>query len=138
MKYFQTEELVCKHVYEVHEENAMRFLDMRLKVTIKLVRDILGVPMYVNNWKWGGSATQRGLRCNLCELVKSKDRPYLSAHVLGKGIDFTARGFTADEVRAIIQAHEQKFPYPIRLEKDVEWVHIDVMDMGNGRKINYF
>ena len=71
--YFSVKELVCKHVYERYGENAAMFLDDKLIETLNVIREqILCAPMTVNNWHAGGNFTQRGLRCNICELVKSK------------------------------------------------------------------
>jgi hypothetical protein len=49
---------------------------------------IFNEPITVNTWHKNGSFDERGLRCNLCELVKDKTTVYLSAHSLGKAIDF--------------------------------------------------
>ena len=89
--FFSVKELVCKHVYERYGENAAMFLDEKLIETLNVIREqILCAPMTVNNWHAGGNFTQRGLRCNICELVKSKTdagKLYLSAHMLGKAVD---------------------------------------------------
>ena len=82
--------------------------------------------------------TQRGLRCNVCELVKTKPYNYLSAHVLGKGGDFSITGMSAEQARSLIRSNLNKFPYPIRLEKEVSWLHIDVIDTRNGIKLVEF
>jgi hypothetical protein len=55
------------------------------------------------------------------------NRPYLSAHVLGAAIDFDAKDMTAEEVRSWIYLNKSGLPYPIRLEQDVSWVHLDVV-----------
>ena len=85
-KFFSVKELVCKHVYDRYGEAAAMFLDDKLIETINTVREkILRAPMTVNNWHLGGSFTQRGLRCNLCDLVREKSERqqlYLSAHCL--------------------------------------------------------
>lgn len=82
--YFSIKELVCKHVYDRYGEAATMFIDDRLIATLNTVREkILRAPMTVNNWHLGGSFTQRGLRCNLCDLVREKSERqqlYLSAH----------------------------------------------------------
>ena len=90
-KYFKIEELVCRHVYEKFGDKAWMFIDDRLIETLNLLREkILGVPMIINTWKDGGGYSQRGLRCNRCQIVREKTSPYLSAHILGKGVDFNA------------------------------------------------
>lgn len=138
-KYFKIEELVCRHVYEKFGDKAWMFIDSRLVETLNLLREkILGVPMIINTWKDGGGYSQRGLRCNRCQLVREKTAPYLSAHVLGKGADFNATGMTSDQVRSAIIKAQVLLPYPVRLERDVSWVHLDVYDSGNGNKVTLF
>ena len=140
--YFRPEELVCPHVYERFGERSLDFLDSRLKETLLVIREKLNRPMYINNWVWGGDKTQRGLRCNVCRIVREQsnlEKPYLSAHLLGKGIDFNVKGMTAQEVRDWLKTNQILLPYPIRVESDVTWVHIDVLEYGqSGNKITYF
>lgn len=70
--YFDIQELVCRHVYEKFGDNAWQFFDNRLLETLLVIREKLGKPIYVNNWQVGGNVTQRGLRCNVCQLVAEK------------------------------------------------------------------
>lgn len=122
-KYFQLKELVCPHVLDKYNAFAWNFLRTDLLETLLTIRrDIIQAPMVVNNGTW----KQRGLRCNRCDLVKTKTTPYLSAHVLGAGIDFDAKGYTAEQARAIITKHANLLPHPIRMEAGVNWVHIDL------------
>lgn len=123
-KYFAIKELVCPHAYAKWGEKAWQFLSTDLLYCILLLREtIICKPMIVNyNGHW-----QRGLRCNMCQLVKDKTSVYLSPHVLGMAIDFTVPGMTAEEVRCIIKLHAPSFPCNVRLEKGVSWVHFDVM-----------
>lgn len=63
----------------------------------------------------------------MCALVKDKASVYVSAHCLGKAIDFNVQGIDSSEVFDIIKQNINKFKYPIRLEKDTDgWTHIDV------------
>lgn len=134
--YFKISELVCPDVYNKFGEGAWRFLDDRLLEALLIIRrDILQAPMTINN---GHTFTQRGLRCNRCELVRKKNHPYLSAHVLGKGVDFDAKGFTAEQARKKIKENIDLFPFPIRLEEGCNWVHFDVIDSMNGKKLTTF
>jgi len=142
-KFFDIRELVCPHTFKAFGERSWQFLDDNLLETILIVRrDILKVPMTVNNYHNGGSLfSQRGLRCNICQIPKDKTKAnqiYLSAHVNGAGIDFNAEGLTAEQARQKIKANANLLPVPIRLEKDVNWVHIDVYDYMNGQKVNEF
>lgn len=137
-EYFDIKELVCKHTYAAFGQRAWQFLDTEyLHCLLIIRRDILGVSMTCNS----GGRNQRGLRCNLCQIVQDKTKAgkiYLSAHVNGAGGDFDARGMTAEEVRRAIEQKADILPYPIRMEAGVTWLHFDVYDYMNCKKINYF
>lgn len=143
-KYFDIEELVCDHMLERWKDDPERcwdFLDTNfLAVLLILRRDIIQRPMYCNNHKRGQH--QRGIRCNMCEMVKEKTQPYLSAHVLGKGADFSIEGIAGvramDYQRKKIHLAIGYYPVPIRMEAGVSWLHIDVMPTPNGQKIYEF
>lgn len=70
----------------------------------------------------------------MCQLVKDKvnaNQVYLSAHCLGKAFDASMKTVTGAQAREMIKRHEDKLPYPIRMEKNVNWLHIDVRDTSN-------
>ena len=139
--FFSIRELVCSHVFNRFGENAWQFLDTELLHTLLIVRKFINKPMIVNNWYRGGSFSQRGLRCNICQLVKTKTNAntlYMTSHANGAGVDFDVQGMTAAEVRKALIANEDILPYPIRLEDGVTWVHLDIYDRMNGKKINLF
>jgi hypothetical protein len=140
--YFSSDELVCPDTFGKFGESSWQFFRTELLETLLIVRrDIIGFPMIINNWLKKGQFSQRALRCDLCQLVKDKSTAgqiYLSAHILGAAVDFDASGMTADEVRQTISNHRDLLPYPIRLEQNVTWTHIDVLDGLNGQKITYF
>lgn len=138
-EYFDIEELACNHLLEHYKANPERcwdFLDTGFLADLLVIRRGLNKAMYCNNHSAG--VHQRGLRCNLCELVKEKDRPYLSGHVLGKAGDFTIEGMTAAEARKQIKLMADKLPVPLRQEADVSWLHIDVMPTPNSQKVYEF
>jgi hypothetical protein len=71
---------------------------------------------------------ERGLRCNLCGVVLKKTNEgfaYESAHVLGMGDDFDVLGRMAEEVRQYLLKNKYNVPFPIRLEKNFSWTHMD-------------
>jgi hypothetical protein len=140
-EYFDIRELVCKHTYDKFGEKSWQFLDTELLHTILVIRKNINRPMTVNNWSWGGVFSQRGLRCNICQIPREKTiagQIYLSAHCNGAGIDFDVSGMTADEVRRWIYQNQILLPYNVRLENGVTWVHLDVFDAGTGNKVSYF
>lgn len=123
-KYFHVKELVCPHCFAKWGERSWQFLDTDALHCLLILREtILCRPMYIN----GKTHTQRGLRCNLCEIVKSKTTVYLSPHPMGKAWDFTVSGMTAEQARQKIISNANLFPCNIRLEADKSWVHFDVM-----------
>lgn len=135
-QFFSIEELVCPHAYRKWGQRAWQFLDTDFLETLYVIRkDILCVPMYCNV----GDYTQRGLRCNKCKMVANKSVSYLSAHVLGKAGDFSVDGMTAAEARKKIIENADKLPHPIRMEANVAWLHIDVLEQyGVDERIHLF
>lgn len=139
-QYFSLDELVCPDVYNTYGEIAWSFFDVRLLIMLDTLRDRIGKPIFINNWLIHGDYSQRGLRCLRCDLVKAKclaGEMYESAHLLGKAADFDVQGLIAEEVRLWITAKTNWWPYSIRLEKDVDWVHLDVFDQSE-QKIYLF
>ena len=126
-KYFKVKELVSNNVYQKYGESAWKFFDTEfLHTLLVLRRDILCVPLVCN----GGSSQQRGLRENTSPMVREKtesNKMYLSAHCLGKGCDLSSPKMTAEEMRKAIVLKASLLPYKVRIEKDVTWLHIDIM-----------
>jgi hypothetical protein len=142
-KYFTLPELVCPHVYRKYPEAQIWsfFTTEALETLLILREEILCKPFIINNWQNGGGYSQRGLRCNVCVLCKEKtmlEKPYLSAHALGRGFDITVSGMEAEAARKLIVDDSGKLPYPIRLEDGVNWVHVDTMNLCNGKKVTLF
>lgn len=137
--YFNIRELVCPHVYDKFKDRAWQFISTELLSTLYVLRTIiLKEPMIVNNWHKKGSYTQRGFRCNQCDLVVNKKVCYLSAHQLGKAIDFNVPNKTAEEVRKLIKENIDEFDYPIRLEEGTSWIHIDCYTTDDSIKLVTF
>ena len=138
--YFTIDEIVCPHVYDKFGETAWQFFDQRLLITLDLIRDKIGRPIYVNDWMVHGKFDERGFRCIQCSLVKkaiAEERLYVSPHMTGQGVDFDIQGMMASEVRLWIAKNEKILPYPIRLESNVSWVHLDTRD-ANKEKVYLF
>ena len=138
---FDIRELVCPHTYERWgDELSWQFLQADLLEVIYVLRSqLLKVPMIVNTWASGGQFDERGLRCNMCELVKSKSSIYLSPHCMGAAIDFHTNSIEPEKIRNLIRMNWRKYSsVPIRLERDVNWVHIDVFDRGKDTLITEF
>jgi len=136
--FFDLEELVCKHVLNKYGQTAWSFFDERLLETMYWVRVKLNKPMYGNNYQIGGVHDERGLRCNICDLVKEKSLHnivYQSAHVRAQAFDFDVQGMVAEEVRQWLVKNAGRLPYPIRLESGVSWVHLDVANNTNQKVV---
>lgn len=133
-KYFRIDELVCEHTLERFGVGAWKFLNAQALETLLVLRTkILKVPFIINTH----SAHQRGLRCNLCPLVKDKETQYLSGHVLGCAFDILSKEMTAAQMRALIVQHKDLLPYPIRIEAGVTWLHFDMIT-NTDDKVTFF
>ena len=137
-QYFNIKELVCPHTLKEWKEKSWQFLTTEILHTLLVIRrDILKVPLVCNT----STLTQRGLRCNLCEVVKNKTMNnilYLSSHHNGLGLDLSSPKMSAENMRKLIKQNADLLPYPIRMENDVNWLHIDCYDNCDGHKINFF
>lgn len=134
--FFDVSELVCPHTYKRFGELSWQFFDTNtLHTLLVLRRDILCVPMMIN----AVDSTQRGLRCNLCSIVKGQKKQYLSAHLMGKGFDVVSNEMTAQQMRDKIFENADKLPVPIRIEDGVSWLHFDTFDPSNSKnKVTFF
>ena len=140
-KWFELYELLPPEVYtyqdlvsDKDQQPGWSYLDERLLITLDIVRDIIGKPLICNTWCQNGSRMNAGYRTIGCSVGAKK-----SMHKEGKAADLLCRDYTAEEMRQIIIANQDKLPYPIRMEADVTWLHIDVKDMDyKGRKIYIF
>ena len=142
-RFFAYKELVCPHVLARFGSEAWFIIPTFWLETILVIRtEILKRPMICNNYSSpNGVYTQRGTRCNLCQIVKEETMNglcYQSAHFNNVGNDFTVVGLNAEQARKEIIAKKHLLPYPIRLESGVNWLHVDGYDYDNGNKINFF
>ena len=130
--YFDIRELVCFDVYKNFGNKAWQFFDTQALHTLMVLRvQIHKKPMTINNWHTGGIFSQRGLRCNICNIPEEKTKAgqiYMSSHCNGAGFDYDVKGLTAEQSRQEVKANSDKLPFRIRLEKNVSWVHLDVYD----------
>lgn len=148
-QFFDIRELVCNHTYERFKDLSWQFLDTEILQLLFVLRtNILKCPLVINNYHKGGSYTQRGLRCNICEIPRSNTlskKLYLSAHCNGAAFDITplfdgieGNYERAERARNLIEKNKDALPFPCRLEGNVSWLHIDCYDPMNGRKVTIF
>lgn len=135
------QEVVCPHIYKKWGDKAIRFIDPDVIETLNVIRNkILKCPIIINNGVW----KQRGMRCNLCGLVvekTGKNQPYLTSHLLGKGIDFACKQYTVPQIHELIKKNADLLPCKIRLESPIDaptWCHFDIMTYGQEEKVYVF
>jgi hypothetical protein len=140
-EYFDLQELVCPDVFHKYGQVSWTWFDAKLFAVILSIRQRLNKPIYVNNWQINGNQSQSGFRCIQCEIVKqaiAENRLYVSAHMTGQALDFSVEGLIAQEVRDYIIKNKNIWPYPIRLEDKVSWVHLDARNDGSENKVILF
>lgn len=147
-KYFGIYELVDKHVFNTFGETSWQFFDTDTLHVLLVIREGIGKPIDINNWKWNGQYQERGLRTNIGAITKKKTlqgRLYLSGHLLGKAFDFKIQGMKSDDVRTWIVDNQDIMPCKVRLEnmklstgKTISWVHFDTKFLDKNPKIYLF
>ena len=136
-QYFEIKELVGSRTARRYRERSWRFLSTNILHALLIVRQGIGKSITVNS----GGREQRGLRTNIQPLVKDKtyrNKLYISAHLLGRAFDFDVKGMTAEQVRDWIENNAHLFPFKIRLEDGVSWVHMDDIDEPQNPKVYRF
>lgn len=121
--YFDPEELVSKRVYDSfkNKDEIYDKFNIKLKAVVVYLREeCFKVPFYCNNWKEGGQFQYKGYREPEYLLGAKK-----SQHREWNALDLDIKGFTAEQARVIVLRFMKNLPFPIRLERGVNWFHID-------------
>ena len=118
-QYFGIGELVPPSVYEDRGDKAWALIDPRLIEVLDSLRLQLDTPLTVNNWHRAVSRTQSGLRT-----AESEHYSQYSQHSFGRAADVI--GYPAEEIRQAIRSKEIVLPYPVWIELEVDWLHVDV------------
>ena len=148
-KYFDTHEIASLYVCNINSPSAIYgMFDERLKDLIVWVREGIGRPMYANNWIIYEKLKQTNPRLTKFEQrgIRVKDDPDCkrqkfvtkSAHFEGKALDFDVQGMTAQQVRVWLYDNQDSAPIRFRVEKGVNWVHVDVMPHKASDKAYFF
>ena len=134
-QYFKPYELVSKYDFDLGtEDDIYALFTDEIKAVMVHIRESVGLPIIINNWKNGGQFQFRGFRNASCSVGVKK-----SQHREGNAFDFHFKGHTGEEGRNfIIQKAMQGLPHPIRIEEGVNWCHVDCKKVDNSHKINYF
>ena len=135
-KYFDKQELLSKHVY--NSGGGYELLHHDLQNLVVWIRETLNRPMFANNWAIGGQSSQRGYRTNDDPVCKAQKFVPGSAHFMGKALDFDVKGMTAEQVRKWLFDNQEEAPVRFRVEKGVNWVHVDVMPHKASDKVYFF
>ena len=135
-KYFDKEEVLSKHAIDAGGDYDL--LDTDLQKLVVWIREALGRPMTANTWKSGGQFSQRGYRTNDDPVCKAQKFVPGSAHFKGKALDFDVKGMTAEQVRKWLYDNQESAPVRFRVEKGVNWVHVDVMHHKASGKAYFF
>ena len=135
-KYFDKQELLSKHVY--NSGGGYELLHHDLQKLAVWIREGIVRPMYANNWAIGGQFSQRGYRTNDDPVCKAQKFAPGSAHFKGMALDFDVKGMTAEQVRKWLYENKEDAPVRFRVEKGVNWVHVDVMPHKASDKAYFF
>ena len=135
-KYFDKEEVLSRRVFE--EGGGYDLLHPDLQKLVVWFREALCRPMYANNWAIGGQFSQRGYRTNDDPVCKAQKFAPGSAHFKGKALDFDVKDMTAEHVRKWLYDNQESAPVRFRVEKGVNWVHVDVMPHKASDKAYFF
>ena len=133
-KYFKGKELVSPEVYKIYGEEAIKFIAKDILIFLDLLREDLGVPILVNRPSVG--ITQRGLRTTIDSIVKDKvknNKLYLSAHVLGRGVDMEVPSMDMKKVYERIINNPRRYSMITRIENPnvtlaKGYIHVDNME----------
>lgn len=130
--HFKLYELLPPECYS-GEDKGWELLDDDLIRVIDWTRELVGLPLTANTWRQGGTFRYRGFRPRNCGVGASR-----SAHKDGMACDLVCSGMSAARMRDLIAANMARLPHPVRIERDVTWLHIDVKTAAGAKKITYF
>lgn len=133
-KHFEIEELVPEEVYNIFRERSWQFFNIVALKSLDGIRDFFDSPVTVNNWKYGGKFSYRGLRQRSCDVGAE-----YSQHRFGNAFDCDIKGVTAEEARDVIKAHRNDYRFQgiTCLEEDVNWLHFDCRNVTDRIKLVY-
>jgi len=101
------------------------------------------VTIIINDWLWGGHVGPDGkkvswTRCGFRPGPPLPGESKAGQHPLGKAFDLHILQVTAEEARQEILRSKEKFaPYIRRMERNVNWLHVDRANYGENSKEIY-
>ena len=130
-KYFKIKELVSPLVYRKFGDFAWKFFDEDVLSDLDTIREYHAASIVINDWAWGGSLKQCGLRCNKDDLVISKKDVYCSAHIMAKGFDLHSGNIPKlyNDVEFLIKNKRLKKIRRIESQQTTKnaWCHVDTL-----------
>lgn len=125
-KHFDIEELVPPDVFAIRGEKAIELFDVNALRLLDWLRDRYG-PAVINNWRSGGQFSQSGLRTVAFYGSDAKYHASFSQHKYGRAFDMKFSRKTAVEIREDLKLQwpAEGLGFPISLEDDVSWLHVD-------------
>ena len=105
-------------------DRCIDFLHPNLSVTLEEIKHETADILTINDWHWGGSRVNSGLRVPNDNLYAK-----MSAHKFGVAVDIKPKHMSAEELYYHILSNQDKYPFIKRIE-DISatptWVHIEV------------
>ena len=127
-KFFNIKELVSPLVFKKFGEFAWKFFDEDVLKDLDTIREYHG-SITINDWAWGGSLKQCGLRCNKDEIVATKKDVYCSAHIMACGFDLHSSNISKlyNDVEFLIKNKRLKKIRRIENKQTTKcaWCHVD-------------
>lgn len=126
MKHFVAQELVPPEVFAARGVKSLELFDHNLLRLLDWLREKYG-PAVINNWHIGGQFSQSGLRTVAFYGSELKYHNSFSQHKYGRAADMKFAKKTAVEIREDLKLQWPAcgLGFPISLEEDVSWLHVD-------------
>jgi hypothetical protein len=126
LKHFSAKELVPPSVYDIRGDKSIQLFDTNALKLLDWLRDRYGSAT-VNDWAWSGNYSQSGLRTVEFYGSWEKYNKSFSQHKYGRAFDVKFKEATAQEIREDLKAvwAVVGLGFPITLEDDVSWLHVD-------------
>lgn len=123
-KHFKIHELVDKQTYDKFGKLAFHFFRPEALRALDNLREVIGRPLIINNWKDGGEYEWSGLRT-----IDYYGGAKWSAHRLGAAFDVKCKTVNAATIQGLIRANHHKLMDIRRMEIGTPtWTHIDVIN----------
>lgn len=140
-KYFKIQELVCQHVYKKYGDKSWEFFSEEFLKDLDTVREVLGVPIIINNWHVNGQYKESGNRCQFCSIVAKKitnKELNMSMHNLYRAFDLKPKNLEIKKAVEMIMDNVHRFKVIKRIENPdytLTWLHLDTKGHHKGIRI---